>query len=127
MSFDLVPVFSESVELFLVQCCRIGEGLHVSDRRLFQAFRAFWRPVAPEAAHPALLGQFRVELPNEATNRAARNGPTGTAWRCEQTGLTSNKRETLYVLTGASQGEGSTLQTKTPEQPAGNVKAAAPA
>ncbi len=62
MSFDLDPPFSEIVDLFLVQCCHVGEGLRVPDRRLFLQFRAFWRCVAPEVAHPALLGQFRVEL-----------------------------------------------------------------
>jgi hypothetical protein len=62
MSYDLAPAFSEIVGNFLAQWCQVEEGLRVSDRRLFQAFRAYWRGVAPEGAHPALLGQFRVEL-----------------------------------------------------------------
>ena len=62
MSYDLTPAFSEIVGNFLEQCCQIEEGLRVSDRRLFQAFRTFWQLAAVEGAHPALLGQFRVEL-----------------------------------------------------------------
>jgi hypothetical protein len=36
--------------------------LNISDRTLFPAFQAFWQEMAPEAQHPALLGQFRVAL-----------------------------------------------------------------
>ncbi len=87
MSFDLTPPFSEIVENFLAQCCQVGEGLRVSDRRLFQAFRVFWRRVAPEAAHPALLGQFRVELTERGYQSSGAKRPHwyGLALRTDET------------------------------------------
>jgi len=54
--------FSEIIDQFLAQCCRHGTGLHVSDRALFKQFRAFWMSTTHQTAHPALLGQYRVEL-----------------------------------------------------------------
>ncbi len=56
------PEFSESVDRFLARSCRVGTGLSISDEELFPAFRAFWSTTATETQHPALLGQFRVEL-----------------------------------------------------------------
>jgi hypothetical protein len=89
MSFDLAPAFSEVVEFFLAQCCQVEEGLHVSDRRLFQAFHAFWRRVAPEGAHPALLGQFRVELTERGYQSSGAKRPHwyGLALRADGTHL----------------------------------------
>ena len=55
-------VFSEIVGQFLAQHTQSGEGLQVSDRKLFPAFRAFWMAQAGQDTHPALLGQFRVTL-----------------------------------------------------------------
>jgi hypothetical protein len=55
-------VFSEIVEQFLAQHTQSSEGLQVSDRKLFRAFRAFWVAQTGQEAHPALLGQFRVTL-----------------------------------------------------------------
>jgi hypothetical protein len=54
--------FSEIVDQFIVQFCRVGPGLNISDKTLFPAFRAFWRALVPETQHPALLGQYRVAL-----------------------------------------------------------------
>jgi hypothetical protein len=54
--------FSEIVDQFITQYCRLGTGLNISDRMLFPAFRAFWIATTRETLHPALLGQFRVEL-----------------------------------------------------------------
>jgi hypothetical protein len=54
--------FSEVVDQFLEQHCSSGANLHITDRALFSRFRAFWQDMDDEAAHPALLGQFRVNL-----------------------------------------------------------------
>jgi hypothetical protein len=54
--------FSEIVGQFLEQWCESGAGLHIPDEKLFPKFRAFWARTVKEAEHPALLGQFRVEL-----------------------------------------------------------------
>lgn len=89
MSFDLAPAFSEIVEIFLAHCCQVEEGLHISDRRLFQAFHAFWRRVAPEVAPPALLGQFRVELTERGYQSSGAKQPHwyGLALRADGTHL----------------------------------------
>ncbi len=54
--------FSEIVDQFITQYCRLGPGLHIADKALFPAFRAFWIATVPGASHPSLLGQFRVDL-----------------------------------------------------------------
>jgi hypothetical protein len=69
--------FSDIVGRFLARYCRVEAGLNISDKTLFPAFRAFWQATAREAQHPALLGQFRVEL----TQRGFRsNGPKRPRW-----------------------------------------------
>jgi hypothetical protein len=62
MKQNVQQEFSEIVDQFILQYCRVGPGLNISDRMLFPTFRAFWRASAPEAQHPALLGQYRVAL-----------------------------------------------------------------
>jgi hypothetical protein len=47
---------------FLEQFAERGARLHVSDQTLFPKFRAFWVRTTKGTMHPALLGQFRVEL-----------------------------------------------------------------
>ena len=54
--------FSEIVGLFLEQRCESAVGQQISDEMLFPKFRAFWVRTTQQAEHPALLGQFRVEL-----------------------------------------------------------------
>lgn len=54
--------FCEIVDRFLTLHCRVGTGLSISDKTLFPVFRAFWIETATQTQHPALLGQFRVEL-----------------------------------------------------------------
>jgi hypothetical protein len=77
MNQDMQQGFSEIVDQFITQYCRVGSGLHIADRTLFPAFRAFWIATAPETSHPALLGQFRVAL----TERGFRsNGPKRPRW-----------------------------------------------
>lgn len=56
------PDFSETVDHFIKRYCRRGTDLNISDKTLFHEFRAFWITKASETQHPALLGQFRVEL-----------------------------------------------------------------
>lgn len=54
--------FSHALKNFLEQQCVKGADYSITDKQLFRYFRAFWMQ-APECFdHPALLGQFRVEL-----------------------------------------------------------------
>jgi hypothetical protein len=59
---DVQRDFSDLVDHFIRRYCRLGNDLSISDRTLFPAFRAFWIATVPDTQHPALLGQFRVEL-----------------------------------------------------------------
>ena len=54
--------FSDLVDYFIRRYCKVGNGLNITDRELFPVFRAYWEATAPEVQHPALLGQFRVDL-----------------------------------------------------------------
>lgn len=54
--------FAEMIDQFLAAYCQRGIGFHVSDRQLFAQFRRYWISTSPQSAHPALLGQYRVEL-----------------------------------------------------------------
>jgi hypothetical protein len=69
--------FSEIVDRFLTRYCRVGTGLNISDKTLFPVFRAFWMATATETQHPALLGQFRVEL---AQRGFRSHGPKRPRW-----------------------------------------------
>ncbi len=69
--------FSEIVDRFLTRYCRVGAGLSISDKTLFPVFRGFWMATATEMQHPALLGQFRVEL---AQRGFRSNGPKRPRW-----------------------------------------------
>lgn len=69
--------FSVIVDRFLTRYCRVGNGLSISDKTLFPVFRAFWIATATETQHPALLGQFRVEL---AQRGFRSNGPKRPRW-----------------------------------------------
>ena len=69
--------FSEVVDRFIVLHCKVGTGLRISDKMLFPVFRAFWIETATETQHPALLGQFRVEL---ALRGFRSNGPKRPRW-----------------------------------------------
>jgi len=77
MNGETQQELSVIIDRFLTLRCRVGAGLSVSDKALFPAFRAFWIELATETQHPALLGQFRVEL----TQRGFRsNGPKRPRW-----------------------------------------------
>ena len=54
--------FAEIVDRFITRYCKVEAGLSISDKTLFPAFRAFWTATSTQTQHPALLGQFRVEL-----------------------------------------------------------------
>ncbi|SRR5579884_677463 len=54
--------FSSIVSQFLAQQCEISPGKSVQGRVLFRRFRDYWNEVTHGTRHPALLGQFRVEL-----------------------------------------------------------------
>ena len=77
MNRDVQQEFSEIVGQFITQYCRVEPGLNISDKTLFPAFRAFWITTAPETQHPALLGQFRVEL---AERGYTSNGQKRPCW-----------------------------------------------
>ena len=53
---------SDLVGYFIKRYCMVGDDLSITNRELFPAFRAFWMATAQDTQHPALLGQFRVEL-----------------------------------------------------------------
>ncbi len=69
--------FSEIVEWFVTQYCRVDNGLSISDKTIFPVFRAFWMSTATETQHPALLGQFRAEL---AQRGFRPHGPKRPRW-----------------------------------------------
>ena len=54
--------FSHALANFLEQECIKGSHLSISDKQLFRSFRTFWLKAPEQFDHPALLGQFRVEL-----------------------------------------------------------------
>lgn len=54
--------FSHALTNFLEQQCVKDTNFSVTDKQLFRRFRAFWMQAPEQFDHPALLGQFRVEL-----------------------------------------------------------------
>ncbi|HKV56847.1 MAG TPA: hypothetical protein VJO32_01145 [Ktedonobacteraceae bacterium] len=54
--------FSRALTNFLEQQCIRGADFSITDKQLFRHFRAFWMQAPERFDHPALLGQFRVEL-----------------------------------------------------------------
>jgi hypothetical protein len=72
---DVQRDFSDLVDHFIRRYCRLGNGLNISDRTLFPAFQAFWIAAVPDTQHPALLGQFRVELAERGFKSRGRKRP----------------------------------------------------
>lgn len=72
---DVQQDFSDIVDHFIRRYCRFGNDLNILDRELFPAFRAFWMATAPDTQHPALLGQFRVELTERGFQSRGRKRP----------------------------------------------------
>ena len=62
MRTDKDKRFSGAMARFLEQQCMIGAPYSIADKQLFERFKAFWRQAPEQFDHPALLGQFRVEL-----------------------------------------------------------------
>ena len=54
--------FSRAMTRFLEHQCVIGARYSIADEHLFALFKAFWIQAPERFDHPALLGQFRVEL-----------------------------------------------------------------
>lgn len=54
--------FSHALTNFLERECVKGSDFSITDKQLFRRFRAFWMQAPEQFDHPALLGQFRVEL-----------------------------------------------------------------
>jgi hypothetical protein len=54
--------FSRVLTSFLEQQCIRTADASITDKQLFRYFRAFWMQTPEQFDHPALLGQFRVEL-----------------------------------------------------------------
>jgi hypothetical protein len=78
--------FSRAVTRFLKQQCVVGSPYSIADERLFALFKAFWNNAPERYDHPALLGQFRVEL----VERGLQAEPGGKSPRW--LGLTERKR-----------------------------------
>lgn len=76
--------FSHAVTRFLEQECMKGEQYTIADEQLFPRFQAFWKQVPEGFEHPALLGQFRVEL----IRRGFHAKPDGNGKRPHWIGLT---------------------------------------
>jgi hypothetical protein len=75
MDLEVQQGFSEIVDQFITQSCSLGTGLNISDSTLFPTFRAFWIATARQTPHPALLGQFRVELTERGYRSKGRKTP----------------------------------------------------
>jgi hypothetical protein len=72
---DVQQDFSDLVDHFIRRYCRLGNSLNIADRMLFAAFQAFWIATTPDSQHPALLGQFRVELAERGFRSKGRKRP----------------------------------------------------
>lgn len=62
MKADEESYFSHILTNFLEQRCIFGDDFSIADGQLFRSFAAFWKQAPERFDHPALLGQFRVEL-----------------------------------------------------------------
>ena len=72
---DVQQDLARSIDYFIKRYCRVGPDLKISDRILFHAFRDYWITIAPETQHPALLGQFRVELTERGIRSSGKKRP----------------------------------------------------
>jgi hypothetical protein len=81
--------FSHALTNFLEQQCVKGADFSITDRQLFRSFQAFWKQAPKRFDHPALLGQFRVEL----TQRGFLSASTGKHPRW--LGLTLRKQDKM--------------------------------
>jgi hypothetical protein len=98
MNLDVQQDISDIVDQFITRYCQPGNGLNISDRTLFPAFRAFWMETAQETPHPSLLGQFRVELAERGYRSNGRKRPRWYGLTLHQlTALSEKEDERLMV------------------------------
>ena len=90
---DVKQDFSDIVDQFISQYCRLGSGLNISDRTLFPVFRAFWISRAHATPHPALLGQFRVELAGRGYRSNGRKRPCWYGLALQENAVRSDQED----------------------------------
>ncbi len=95
---DVQREFSEIVDHFIRRYCRIGTDLNISDKTLFRAFQAFWKATAPETQHPALLGQFRVELAERGFRSSGKKRPRWYGLTLHRLTVLSESEDELPVV-----------------------------
>jgi hypothetical protein len=88
---DVRQDFSDLVDHFIRRYCRLGNDLNIADRTLFPAFQAFWIATVPDTQHPALLGQFRVELVERGFRSRGRKRPRWYGLTLHQLTVVSEK------------------------------------
>ena len=97
MNQDVLPGFSDMVDHFIRRYCRLGTDVNISDRTLFPAFRAYWIATAPETQHPALLGQFRVELAERGFRSNGKKRPRWYGLTLHQLTVLSEKEDERLI------------------------------
>jgi len=98
MNQDVLPDFSDMVDHFIRRYCRLGTNVNISDRTLFPAFRAFWIATTHETPHPALLGQFRVELTERGYHSNGRKRPRWNGLTLHQVAVLSEKEDERLIV-----------------------------
>jgi hypothetical protein len=98
MNLDVQQDFSEIFDQFITRYCRLGTGLNISDRTLFHAFRAFWIATVHETPHPALLGQFRVELAERGYRSNGRKRPRWYGLALQVDAVPSEKDDERLII-----------------------------
>jgi len=98
MNQDVLPGFSDMVDHFIRRYCRLGTDVNISDRTLFPAFRAFWIATTHETPHPALLGQFRVELSERGYRSIGRKRPRWYGLTLHQVAVLSEKEDERLIV-----------------------------
>jgi hypothetical protein len=98
MNLDVQRGFSEIVDQFITRYCRLGTGLNISDRTLFHGFRAFWIATVHETPHPALLGQFRVELAERGYRSSGWKRPRWYGLTLHRLAVLSEKEDECLII-----------------------------
>lgn len=74
-STEAESAFTTIVELFLKECCLLGEQYSIEDKQLFTSFHTFWNHTTNHRSYPALLGQFRVALTQQGFHSSSGKHP----------------------------------------------------
>jgi len=98
MNQDVLPGFSDTVDHFIRRYCRLGTNVNISDRTLFPAFRAFWIATTHETPHPALLGQFRVELTERGYYSNGKKRPRWYGLTLHEVAVLSEKEDERLIV-----------------------------